>query len=1124
MRPHTLYRRSLGYHWRAALAVALGVVAGTATLTGALLVGDAMRGSLRAAALERLGRIDGALRAPRFVRAALADEIAADLGVEACPAMLVRGSATHADSRRTVQRLNVLGLDDRFWKLGEASSPPPFAGRVVVLNAPLAEELGAAPGDDVLLRIGKPGLVSTEMLLGRRDDTTLTLRLQVHAIAPATGLGAFGLEPQQTLPRNAYVPLAMLQRALDQADRANALLVAGEGDMAELNAALLRRLTLADLGLRLRIAEPYGYVALESGAFVIEPPFESTARAAAAELDTPTAGVLAYLANTIAVASRPDEAIPYSTVAALEATDALRLVDGTPLPPLATDEIALNEWAARDLHAEVGDRLQLSYYVTDAFGQLRTETSAFRLSGIVQLDGAAADPGFTPEYPGMTDTQSVADWDPPFPIDLNRIRERDEDYWDKYRTAPKAFVSLAHGQQLWADQPDRLGRLTSIRIHPRAGDSVAATATAFERAFLTHAHPAKAGLQFEAVRARALVASEGTTDFGGLFIGFSFFLIISAAMLVALLYRLGVERRASEVGLLLALGFTPARVARLFLVEGVVLAALGAAVGLVVARGYAWLMVAGLRSWWSDAVRAPFLQLHDSPTSYLIGYGVSVLVAAAAIAWALRGLTRCPPQRLLAGAFQSGRPPRRRRSGTTAAALALLGLGAAGVLIGTTLLTDAVSQSVAFFCSGTALLVACVAGLARWLRIESRAVVRTGGFMATLRLGIRNARRHVGRSVLTAGLIAFATFEITSLHAMRLEPPAQPEVKESGTGGFTLMAEAAVPLVYDLSTPAGRAALGLSPQAEDELANSEVIALRLRAGDETSCRNLYRPTRPRLLGAPDAMIERGGFKFSATLAQAATERDNPWTLLHKHFPDDAIPVIADEAAVLWQLHSSLGGDLSVIDERGREARLRIAALLKGSCLQGELIIAEEKFRTLFPSIAGYALFLVATPSQKAAAVEQTLERELADFGVGAMSTRTRLAELQAVQNTYLSTFQTLGGLGLLLGTVGLAVVLLRNVWERRSELALLQALGFSRIALGWLVLSENAFLVAAGLLAGLLPAAVVVAPHVVGRGATLPWGSLLLTFAAIFAAGVLAGLAALIPALRAKLLPALRSE
>ena len=42
-----------------------------------------------------------------------------------------------------------------------------------------------------------------------------------------------------------------------------------------------------------------------------------------------------------------------------------------------------------------------------------------------------------PEYPGISDAPTISDWDPPFPMDLGRIRKVDEDYWNRYRATPK---------------------------------------------------------------------------------------------------------------------------------------------------------------------------------------------------------------------------------------------------------------------------------------------------------------------------------------------------------------------------------------------------------------------------------------------------------------------------------------------------------------------------------------------------------------------------------------------------------------------------------------------------------------------------------------------------------------
>src|SRR5262249_9554738 len=103
------------------------------------------------------------------------------------------------------------------------------------------------------------------------------------------------------------------------------------------------------------------------------------------------------------------------------------------------------------------------------------------------------------------------------------------------------------------------------------------------------------------------------------------------------------------------------------------------------------------------------------------------------------------------------------------------------------------------------------------------------------------------------------------------------------------------------------------------------------------------------------------------------------------------------------------------------------------------------------------------------------------------------------------------------------VVLLRSVWERRGELALLRALGYRHVALGWMVLSENGSLLALGLGAGTVAALLAVAPHLAGGG-DVPWARLTGLLAAVLGVGLIAGAAAVASALRAPLIPALRRE
>ena len=55
---------------------------------------------------------------------------------------------------------------------------------------------------------------------------------------------------------------------------------------------------------------------------------------------------------------------------------------------------------------------------------------------------------------------------------------------------------------------------------------------------------------FRPIKAEQLAAANGGTDFSEFFVMFSFFLILAAALLVAMLFRLNVEQRARQLGLL----------------------------------------------------------------------------------------------------------------------------------------------------------------------------------------------------------------------------------------------------------------------------------------------------------------------------------------------------------------------------------------------------------------------------------------------------------------------------------------------------------------------------------------------------------------------------------------------
>ena len=659
-----LLTRSLAYHWRTHVALALGVAAATTVLTGALSVGDSVRESLAHLAVDRLGRIDEILIADHFFDRDLADRLSATAdfprGYTVVPAILVPGNLKHPTENHVHRagEVTIVGCSE-IGKLGSGGPPDPVGSDEIVLNRPLAEALAAGPGDEVLLQIGRADLIPPDSPLGRKTETTRSRRLTVRAVIPAEGLGRFGLRPTQQLPQNAFVAAQVLAEMVEQSGKVNALLIAGpEGKTPSpaLDADFGRDLkpTLADCGFSLVAIRP-GAWQLASQRLLVDRAAEKALLAdLAADHPQP---LLTYLANTIRVGTRE---IPYSTVTAIDFPVSPPLgpfndAEGRHVPSLADGEIALNRWAADELDAKVGDEVELVYFEPEStHGDVREATARFRLAAILPLAGAAADRQLTPDLPGVTDQASIANWDPPFPFDARRVHKKDETYWDDYRATPKAFVSLSAGRRLWAS---RFGQSTAIRLATEPG------ATAEQILSKLHLDPVDFGLRFIAVRRLALAAASGTTPFSVLFLSFSFFIIVAALLLVALLFGLALDQRAGQIGLLMAVGMRQEALVRLLSAEGLLVAAIGSVLGTAGGVGYAWLMVAGLRSWWLGAITTPFLQLHVLPVSLVLGAAIGIAVTAATIYLVARSMRQANVCRLLAG--QPGEAaalgPRRRR-------------------------------------------------------------------------------------------------------------------------------------------------------------------------------------------------------------------------------------------------------------------------------------------------------------------------------------------------------------------------------------------------------------------------------------------------------------------------------
>lgn len=1194
--------RSLFFFWRINLAVALGVVAATAVLVGALLVGDSMRGSLRRIALDGLGRIDEILLANRFFSQELVERLQKEPEFDeefdlAEPVILYPNASASIEKGSgqlaTANKVTLIGCRNAFWKFSSAEVQPvgPDGQRVefdvldsaattvpVVLNETLAADLGIRSSDIqsgskpiLTVQIPRPQLINADNPIGRKEDLYETLaRLEVRSIVPSRSLGRFHLHPSQLLPRILFVPLPAVQQALQQAARVNGLVVAGknrgsnQGTTVEqsdkLNAVL--QPTADDLGLIFKTVKQtwnqggekrtvFEYTSLSSDRLLLTDQQVAVARDAFAnERIQP---VLTYLANGLTLANPESETIPFSMVTAIDLDDDFQLqsaVTGGLIKPIPDNSIVINSWAARDFLRTAGKQLEpgsqaetdafrsllgsvirLSYYEPESpHGKLLERTNEFVLWDIAKVVAPsrpfnrrrpavfdspptmANDPDLTPFVPGVTDQNSINKWDLPF---QTSVRPQDDDYWQYYRTTPKAFVRLSTGQRLWKS---RFGEVTSIRIHTsRPPDEL-------EKAFLQTARSngVNFGFAFTPIKRRNLKAASGSTPFDVLFLALSFFIIAAALILISVLFRLGVDQKVTQLGLLAAVGLSRRQITGVLIREGAWVAVLGAIVGVGLGIGYAKFMVYGLRTWWVGAVQTGFMEFHWSWLSILIGVIVGVLVSLMTIwasVWRLRQLA---VRDMLSG--RTGNTGIVYRSGgrwqvlasVISAILAVILL----VLAATSLGGEA--QAGAFMGGGFFLLVAFL------IQVRGRlSGGRPGAIVdSRFRLAIQNAGRNPMRSTLTIGLVAAATFLIVSVSSFYMKPTRE------GTGGFDFIAESSRPVVLDLQDREVRA--DLFGQDASRLAAVDIFSMRYLAGDEAGCNNPFQAQRPKVLGVPQALVHyfdskenRPGFGWSGSTAQTESERDNPWTLLEKPTDDGSIPVVIDKNTAMYSLKIyAVGSTYTVEFEGGRKVVFRVVGFLSNSTLQGSLIIGEGNFVKLFPDVIGYRTFLIRGRNGQPVTPDQIgiLESGLSDSGFDASDSAEVLKAFLAVQNTYLSTFQTLGALGLLLGTFGLATVQLRSVVERRRELAVMQAIGFSQQAIARLVLIEHVTLLTAGMAVGTLSAFAAVIPHVIFGEASVPIPTLLGTLLGVFLVGLVSGAVAVTSSVRSPILATLRRD
>ena len=406
------------YYRRYYRLVVIAVIIMMAVLTGSLLLGDSVRGTLSDRVDERLGTAETILTSGT----GFMDEkiMQSPLLANAHGYLLTQGFLS-VDGK--LIPVYIWGTDTDTITMGEA-----------LINEPLSNILispsGAGGATQIALHLPAHSLVPSGSLFVSKSYST-QMRVSIKGVKSVKDGGNILLKNEQTRPLNVFVNRKQLGTAMQLEGKINII--------------------LSDVFITERqiesICEPefMGFHFTDStltydGVFIPDEIVHAC---------NPYTTYLAYLVNEIICKT---DTVPYSFVTAVSRWKGA---------PLSGREIILSDYAANRLHVGVGDSVRMAYFIARDMKNLETKEQIFRVRAVEPLSAFIGDSLLTADFPGLTNVERCSDWDSDLPIKMDHIHKRDEDFWYKYRQTPKAIVAY---DAVRADWSNSFGTATALRI------------------------------------------------------------------------------------------------------------------------------------------------------------------------------------------------------------------------------------------------------------------------------------------------------------------------------------------------------------------------------------------------------------------------------------------------------------------------------------------------------------------------------------------------------------------------------------------------------------------------------------------------------------------------------------
>ena len=1007
--------QNLRHYKRYYLLIGIAIVLANTIITGSLLTGDSVRHTLLSRVDERLGRT---LTLITSGDSFMEDSISTETSLENASAAVLFTNG-FVPNNVSLLPVSVWGVDSTLSAIAMQGFEFPAKGEVVI-NRKTADELSAKAGDYLVVRLPNTQMIPSGSLFVT-DNYTASLRLRIKAIINDRQSGNLNLRNEQAIPFNLFINRKELNVELELEGKCNIILLNREIADEELAEAWRPSFS----GIKVETENDYKEIISERVFLEQEMVTQLNDRFPQAN------HLFSYLVNSL---SADGYSIPYSFVTAIDR------FDGT---ELSENDILLSDYAARRLRASVGDTVALSYFVSAELKELTEEEHPFVVRGIVPLSAFQADGWLSARFPGLHDVDNCTDWDSDLPIDMGRITDEDEDYWDLYRTTPKALIAYPKGASLWANN---YGVATGIRIE---GDEDIASVL---NEILS---PRDAGIFATSPRAAGLEAAASGVDFKSLFLSLAFF-VIAAALLLATLPLSGMlHDRRKELLLMQALGYPPKRIKRLLTNEITLLAVAATTAGIITAILYNQLILFALGNIWKGAVHTENFLVSIEPMSLLIGFSVTLVVALVTMRMTIRRILKREGKTQAVPSKANGWLP-------VVCCLLMIVLLALNAVV--------VQSPALFMITGITGLAAAISGYAYFInRKASKKRETNRETMLYRNLNFRRKSATISIAVLASGL-----FIVFVVGLSRKSFSGESGVL-SGTGGFAIWAENSVPLYHTLSTVEGRERFGLGDLPQ----STSILQFYRRGGDDASCLNLNKAPQPTVLGVDTDRLAEASFTFAATIDDINAGESAWETLSRKR--GDYYPVIADQTVLQWGLMKSVGDTITYFNRKGEPVVFQFVGGLNTSIFQGNLLMSKAHFIEIWGE-DGSGAMLINTPDSTKQETKELISQALSNYGIMLTFCNDRLKEFNSVTDSYLTIFLMLGGLGLLIGLSGLLLIVRKNLIDRRKEIAQLSALGFEREVIKQNLFRESIIVPLCAIAVGTISALVAVASAIPAVG------------------------------------------